>query len=120
MADELSRSLLAYGFKLGPGSISRKPHFAVLDPVINEISKNLEFSSNDAKIDRSEGSGELEYFDPGAVDRFVKMPERLERLAEHLENQDKILEGFSKNIELHQAVLCEIRDAIRELKGSLK
>lgn len=120
IADTLSRDLLSYGFVLGPGVLAQKPHFAVLDPVIDRVTDHIQYSSDTAKIDRSEGSGELEYFDPESVERYIRMPEIISRIAAHMEAQDLVLEGFSKNIQLHQAVLEGIKIAIQELTEGLR
>jgi hypothetical protein len=104
-----------YDFQIGEGRISRRPHFAVLNPLIDKISNHIQLSSDIAKIDESEGSGELEYFEPNRVQKFIEMPERLYKLEEHLIRQTEIMDKFSSNLELHLAVLNEIKDAIRRL-----
>jgi predicted transcriptional regulator len=120
MADEI-RILLEkdLGFQLGDPVLSRKPHFAVQDPIANKIVNHVQISTDQAKLDASEGLGELEYFDPQAVDNYIKLPEKVAALEKHLIKQTHIMDQFSKNIELHLAVLSEIRDAVKKLGGNL-
>ena len=69
-----------FDMKLGRPSLSRKPHFAVLDPLARLVGRYFEFSSDVAKIDESEGLGELDILDQLAYD-YLFMPSRL-RLVE--------------------------------------
>jgi len=121
IADNLIEKLKTeYGFELGRGELSKKPEFAVLNPLIDKISKQLEFKSETAKIDESEGSGELEFFEPKKVQQFVEMPERIEKLESHLINQTKIMDQFSNQMALHLEVMQKISSGIDILNERLK
>jgi len=106
----------SFKFKLGDPMLIRKPHFAVMDPLANKIVKHIQVSTEEAKLDASEGLGELEFFDPVSVDNYIKMPQKIAELENHLIKQTEIMDQFSKNLELHLQVLQEIRDAVKEMK----
>jgi hypothetical protein len=127
IADELSRALLNEGVLTGQGWLSTKPHFAVLDPVVNCLTSNITLSEPEYKVDASEGHGEVEYFTPERAQAFIEMPDLIQKLQTHIQEQDRILQGFSKNIELHlkvemdtNAAINELRDAIKELKSNVR
>lgn len=121
IADGIAEKLKKdFGFELGQGVLVRKPHFTVLNPIFDKISRHLEFSSQTAKIDESEGSGELEFFEPNKVQQFIELPERIEKLENHLIRQTEIMDAFSRQLELHLSVLQEMKEtlkAIREVLG---
>lgn len=121
IADELAERLKKeFNFELGQGTLTRKPHFAVLNPIFDKISRHLEFSSEVAKIDESEGSGELEFFEPNKVQKFIELPETIETLTFHLVRQTEIMNQFSEQLKLHLLVLNEMKEtlkAIREVLG---
>jgi hypothetical protein len=77
----------------------------------------VEIRSSDYKIDSSEGYGELEFFEPQAVDNYLKAMVGMGKILPEIVKQQA---EFSKNLELHLKVLQELRDSIKELKETLK
>ena len=110
-------------FELSSGELSRKPHFAVLNPVINEIAKQLQVSTKDGEIDQSEGAGEIDFFTPEKADNFLKMPERVNQLENHLVRQTEIMDKLADQIKLHLEVMGKISrglDLLNDRLGELK
>jgi len=120
IADSIAEKIQKdYGFELGSGKLNRKPHFAVLHPLINQISKHIEFSSEEAKIDESEGYGELEFFDPEKTQKFIELPERIEALENLMSKQIEILTEYSKQIALHLEVLNEMKETLKKINQKM-
>jgi len=112
-----------FDMRLGRPSLSRKPHFAVSDPLARLVGRYFEFSSDVAKVDESEGLGELDILDPQLAYDYLLMPSRVEHMEERLERLEKIqehqimvMETFAKAMEEHRAMINEIRELVDQLK----
>ena len=81
-----------FDIRLGRPSLSRKPHFAVSDPLARLVGRYFEFSSDVAKIDESDGLGELDILDPQLVYDYLLMPSRVEQIENRLGRLEKIQE----------------------------
>lgn len=69
-------------------------------------------------VNESDGFAALEEKqDSYVIEDLLKLPEKVDGLEKHLIKQTQIMDQFSKNIELHLAVLTELRDAIKILGG---
>lgn len=125
-ASNIARSVMDdYEEKFGievelEGRMVRQPHFAISDPVIRETANHIQLSIKNAKVDKSEGYGELEYLNPEAVKQYIEMPERLEKLENHLINQTLIMDKLADNIRLHLEVLTNMNETLKEIRESLK
>jgi predicted transcriptional regulator len=86
IADRTAKTLmLKYKCLLAEGSLCRKPHFAIDDPVAEFVSRYFEISTPESKIDRSEGPGEIDFFGvKNAVD-YLRLPEEVSAIREKLD-----------------------------------
>lgn len=116
VSDSSIKILRDKGWVLGEAELIKKPHYALVDPVIARFADKVQLSTEESKVDKSEGFGELEYFTPQKANDYIKMPQRVAELEQHLIRQTEIMDRFSKQIELHLQVLQDIRDAVRELR----
>jgi len=87
------------------------------------VGRYFEFSSDVAKVDESEGLGELDILDPQLIHDYLSMPsqlqlvdKRLRRLEEMQERQILIMDSFARCIEEHQAMINEIRELVNQLR----
>lgn len=116
-ADLLAAHLEAkFDMKLGRAELSRRPHFGVWDPVAGAYAKSFQLSTDLAKIDESEGYGEIDWLSPYAADDYLRMPERIRRLEE---NHSVLLEGqrlFSEGMLQHMKMIREVRRLIKTLE----
>jgi hypothetical protein len=86
LADRTAKALMAkYNCLLLEGKICRKPHIAIDDPVAQLVSQYFEVSTPNAKIDCSEGPGEIEYFGVKNAIDYLRMPQTVQTTAEKLE-----------------------------------
>jgi DNA-binding MarR family transcriptional regulator len=70
-------------------------------------------------VNESDGFEALEEKqDSYIIEDLLKLPIKVADLEKHLIRQTEIMDQFSKNIELHLAVLSEIRDAVKKLGGN--
>ena len=85
VADRTAKTLmLKYNFSFGEGSLCRKPHFA-FDVQFNFVSRYFEISIPEAKIDRSEGPGEIDFFGvKNAVD-YLRLPEQVNKINDRVD-----------------------------------
>jgi len=107
-----------FDMKLGRAVLSRKPHFGIYDPVSRVYSKTFQLSTDLAKIDESEGIGEIDWLSPYAAEEYLKMPERIRRLEE---NHAVLLEGqrlFNEGMLEHMKLIHELRELVKCLKDS--
>jgi DNA-binding MarR family transcriptional regulator len=74
-----------FGLVLGRGVLSRRPHFGVYDAFAGKFSGNFQLSDDVAKIDESEGYGEIDWLDPEAAKSYLLMPMNVERLRGEVE-----------------------------------
>ena len=86
IADRTAKTLmLKYKCLLAEGSLCRKPHFAIDDPVAEFVSRYFEISTPESKIDRSEGPGEIDFFGAKNAVDYLRLPERVNEMADKLE-----------------------------------
>lgn len=116
-----------FGMSLGVGEISRKPHFGVYDPVAGKVTERFELSDDVAKMDRSEGRGEIDWYSPDKAKDYLLMPGRLAQVMRELDEiKDEVGETkagmvlFSKAMEQHVALIAEVRDLVNELRDVKK
>ena len=112
-----------FDMRLGRPSLSRKPHFAVSDPLARLVGRYFEFTSDAAKVDEREGLGELDILDPQLVYDYLLMPSRVQQMKNRLERLEKIqerqimvMETFAKAMKEHRAMINEIRQLVDQLK----
>jgi DNA-binding MarR family transcriptional regulator len=80
-ADRLATHLeQKFDMVLGRGTLSRKPHFGIYDPIARRFAENFQLSDDVAKIDESEGYGEIDWHDPEAAKSYLLMPISVERI----------------------------------------
>jgi len=70
-------------------AVSRRPHFGVYDQIADVLP--YQFSDDVAKIDRSEGAGEIDFYDPEDVKKYLLstsrvMPDKLDQLIKAVED----------------------------------
>jgi hypothetical protein len=105
-ADRTARALMQkYGCRLEEGKLCRRPHIAIDDPVAEFISRYFELSSEEAKIDRSEGVGEIDHFTIESAVDYLRLPELTKKI-------DGRLDVMSGDVDV-------IRAEVRELKQFL-
>lgn len=116
-----------FDMSLGIGEISRKPHFGVYDPVADKVTKRFELSDDVAKMDRSEGVGEIDWYNPSTAKDYMLMPGRLSQVMRELDeikaDVGETKAGmvlFSKAMEQHVALIAEIRELVNELRDVKK
>lgn len=87
IADRVAQNLvLKYKCLLEEGRICRNPHIAIDDPVAEFVSRYFEISTSEAKIDRSKGSGEIDFFGVKNAIDYLRMPEQVNWIVENLES----------------------------------
>ena len=80
-ADRTAKALMQkYGCLLEEGKLCRKPHIAIDDPVAEFISRYFELSSEGAKIDASEGIGEIDHFSIESAVDYLRLPELTKKI----------------------------------------
>jgi DNA-binding PadR family transcriptional regulator len=108
---------LEFGLKIGELTLNRKPHFAIKTPIAEQFSNNLEITTDEGKIDASEGYGEIDYFTPESADAYINMPKTLKQLDQKLV---PAIDRLTEQINLHLEVLDEMRLTLKEIRESLK
>lgn len=104
------------GMKLGVPSLHRKPHFGIYDPHAERFTRNFELSDDVGKMDRSEGVGELDYYDPNAAKDYLTMGSRIHRL-EGLQTQFwGALSEYGEHLKTHTAVMKQIRGFLHQFE----
>ena len=126
IADRTVEWLKSQGFSMGIGYQSRKPHFGVVGPLAKKIAEQVQVRSDTYQIDKSLG-GEVEFFTPETADSYMRMPEKLAEVESYLVKQSVLLEKVNESLlleisnkKLHQAVLEEMKDTLREIREGLK
>jgi DNA-binding MarR family transcriptional regulator len=99
-----------FRMKLGRPKLGRKPHFAMYDPVACKWAESLQLDSENGKIDKSCGYGEIDWTDPVSAYNYLSMPDRLERI-------EKSMEVFAVGMQQHMLLIKELRETVRALKN---
>ncbi|MHC1589903.1 MAG: hypothetical protein ACXQTQ_02960 [Candidatus Hecatellaceae archaeon] len=114
-----------FQMKLGAPKLLRKPHYGVYDPVANWFSKFMELSDDVGKIDRSEGVGEIEFYNAELAKEYLVMPLRMLGLQNDMAQVKEILKTFGEAMREHmsliwalQAVAEQMMVLIQELRAS--
>lgn len=120
-ADRLAAHLeVKFDMKLGRSELSRRPHFGVWDPIVSVYAESFQLSTDLAKIDESEGFGEIDWLSPHAADDYLRMPARIRRLEE---NNAVLLEGqrlFNEGMLKHMKLIEEVRRLVNALEKRIE
>ena len=120
-ADRLAAHLeVKFDMTLGRSELSRRPHFGVWDPIASVYAGSFQLSTDLAKIDESEGFGEIDWHSPYAADEYLRMPERIRRLEE---NHGVLLEGqrlFNEGMLEHMKLIEEVRRLVNALEKRIE
>jgi len=112
-----------FRMKLGRPQLSRKPHFAVLDPVAKHLSDFMEFSDDIGKLDESEGEGELDLYDPNFVKNylisFTTLPALVSKMGAEISEVKAVLLAFTENFKLLSTFDETLKLLDREIKEHL-
>jgi DNA-binding transcriptional ArsR family regulator len=109
LADRTAKALMSkYGCRLAEGKLCRKPHIAIDDPVAEFIGRYFELSTGEAKIDQSEGIGEIDHLGIESAVEYMLMPERIKKVEGQLETVNYDLEKISGNIDKITAILSKL------------
>ncbi len=116
-----------FQMKLGTPKLLRKPHYAVSDPVARWFTDFMEFSSDVGKMDRSEGAGEIDFFDAELAKEYLIMPLRMLGLQSDMAEVKEVLKTFGEAMREHmslirglQAVAEQMKTLIQELRLNSK
>jgi hypothetical protein len=116
-----------FGMKLGTPKLLRKPHFGFYDPVARWFTEFMEFSDDVGKMDRSEGVGEIDYYNVQLAKDYLLMPLRMLGLQGDMAEVKDILKTFGEAMREHmslikglQAVAEQMSMLIQELKSGMK
>jgi DNA-binding PadR family transcriptional regulator len=112
----IAEQLKSAGFELSNPRLSRKPHFAIIDPIATQVAKSMELRTEVMKIDASEGYGEAEFFTPEGAANYYKAITSMANILPKL-NQNIELEIYNK--QLHQKVLEEMLDTLKQIKEKI-
>jgi len=85
---------LKYGARLGEGRLARKVHFGVYDPLAALVSRYWQVSDDVAKVDESEGFGEIDWLSAEAAKDYLLMPQNVKWLVQ-------IQERFAESMHEH-------------------
>ena len=113
-----------FQMKLGRPRLSRKPHFAIKDPLAKHLGKFMEFSDDFGKMDESEGIGEFDLYDP----RFVKnylitfnvLPSLVRRQERELSEIKEILQVFAEGMREHMKLIRQLQETTEALRGIIE
>jgi len=116
-----------FQMKLGTPKLLRKPHYAVSDHVARWFTEFMEFSSSVGKMDRSEGAGEIDFFDAELAKEYLVMPLRMLGLQGDMAEVKDVLKTFGVAMREHmslirglQAVAEQMKTLIQELRLNAK
>jgi hypothetical protein len=116
-----------FQMKLGTPKLLRKPHFAVSDPVARWFTDFMELSSDVGKMDKSEGAGEIDFFDAELAKEYLVMPLRMLGLQGDMAEVKEVLKTFGVAMREHmslirglQAVAEQMKTLIQELRMKAK
>jgi hypothetical protein len=108
-ADRTAKALVQkYGCRLAEGKLCRRPHIAVDDPVAEFISRYFELSSEDAKIDKSEGIGEIDHFTIESAVDYLRLPGLAKKI-------DGRVDVIGSDVEAIRAELRELKQFLARL-----
>jgi hypothetical protein len=108
-ADRTAKALMQkYGCRLEEGKLCRRPHIAVDDPVAEFISRYFELSSEDCKIDKSEGIGEIDHFTIESAVEYLRLPERTKKI-------EGAVDVIGGDVDAIRAELHELRQFLMKL-----
>lgn len=117
-ADRVTAHLrLKYGIRLGEGQLARKVHFGVYDPVAKLVSRFWQVSDDVAKVDESEGFGEIDWLCAEAAKDYLLMPQNVKRL---VKIQERFAEAMHEHLQLIgalQAVTEKMDKTIEKLSS---
>jgi len=117
-ADRVAAHLrLKYGIRLGEGQLARKVHFGVYDPVAKLVSRYWQVSDDVAKVDESEGFGEIDWLSAEAAKDYLLMPQNVKWL---VRIQERFANAMHEHLQLIQALqaVTEKIDKFVEVFGS--
>ena len=119
-ADRVAAHLrLKYGIRLGEGSLARKVHLGVYDPVAALVSRYWQVSDDVAKVDKSEGFGEIDWLSVEAAKDYLLMPQNVKRLIQIQENFANAMNEHLKLIEALQALTQKMDKVVEKLSSSV-
>jgi len=119
-ADRVAAHLrLKYGIRLGEGSLARKVHLGVYDPVAALVSRYWQVSDDVAKVDESEGFGEIDWLSVEAAKDYLLMPQNVKRLIQIQENFANAMNEHLKLIEALQALTQKMDKVVEKLSSSV-
>lgn len=91
-----------FQMRLGRPTLSRKPHYAIYDPVVGKLARFMQFSDDVGKVDESEGYGEIDFYDPHFAKNylltFTTLPHRVDMIDKHVSNLEANLVKFSEDM----------------------
>ncbi|MCW4020837.1 MAG: hypothetical protein NWF14_06390 [Candidatus Bathyarchaeota archaeon] len=103
--------------RLGIPHLSRKPHYAVKDPVARIVGRVMEFSDDVGKVDESEGEGELDLYDPNfAKDyllTFTVLPRLVARLGLEIGEIKEVLSGYGGALKAFEKTIRQHLELIK-------
>jgi predicted transcriptional regulator len=110
-ADRTAKALMQkYSCRLSEGKLCRKPHIAIDDPVAEFMSRYFEISTNNSKMDRSEGVGEIDHFAIENAVNYLLLPEHVKKLEDKFELMNCKFEKMSTNLERLTGILGKLCD----------
>ncbi|MEM3623007.1 MAG: winged helix-turn-helix domain-containing protein [Candidatus Bathyarchaeia archaeon] len=119
-ADRVAAHLrLKYGIRLGEGSLARKVHFGVYDPVAALFSRYWQVSDDVAKVDESEGFGEVDWLSVEAAKDYLLMPQNVKRLIQIQEKFANAMNEHLRLIEALQALTQKMDKVIEKLSSKV-
>jgi len=119
-ADRVAAHLrLKYGIRLGEGSLARKVHLGVYDPVAALASRYWQISDDVANVDESEGLGEIDWLSVEAAKDYLLMPQNVKRLIQIQENFANAMNEHLKLIEALQALTQKMDKVVEKLSSSV-
>lgn len=120
-ADNLASHLeQKFSMVLGRGDLSRKPHFGVYDSVAAKVGRVFELTVDVAKIDESEGIGEIDWFSPEDAKEYLLMPGMLRRMSADVEEIKSGQRLFNEGMLEHMKLIKGVQGLANELKGLVK
>jgi len=117
-ADRVAAHLrLKYGVRLGDGRLARKVHLGVYDPVAALVSRYWQVSDDIAKVDESEGFGEVDWLSIEAAKEYLLMPGNVKRL---VQIQERFADGMREHLRLIESLqaVAEKMDRVIEKLSS--
>ena len=87
-----------FGMQLGRPRLSRRPHFGIYDRVAGSYSKYFQLSDDVAKIDESEGQGEIDWLDPEHAKEYLLMPGRVQQLERTVGEVNRRLQSLESGL----------------------